>query len=99
MRSWGTVCWAGEGDSNAIPFPHTPIPASTRQGPKRLVSRSVFGPRTHYKPALAAPQFMKYPAGLAGESACPTFNAGRRRLQSRAKTSAASRRRSGIRDR
>jgi len=57
LRSEGTVCWAGEGDSNAIPFPHTPIPASqrrTRQAQRLASPHSVFGPRTHYKPAAAS---------------------------------------------
>jgi hypothetical protein len=57
MRSGGTVCWAGEGDSNAIPFPRTPIPAAKRrtwQATSFVSAQSVFGLRTHYKPALAA---------------------------------------------
>ena len=53
----GVLC-AGRGrDSNAIPFPRTPIPAAKRrtwQTTGFVSTQSVFGPRTHYQPALAA---------------------------------------------
>ena len=68
MRSGGTVCWAGEGDSNAIPFPRTPILAAERrtwQAMSFISAQSVFGPRTHYKPAFATTTGRAVKAGAA----------------------------------